>query len=150
MELAAGRKIEAPAEAVWDTIATEAFLQALMESFGVTLEPSEGGEVAVGSTWKAEFAHSLLSGTAEMKVIQCERPERLALAVSVRGLSATIVLVLRKVNDSTTRLRVKTDLAGKGAMGNLALSGLKVAKGTVEEKYRRAVHRLSDRVEAAI
>ena len=140
--------IDAPPEKVFDTLAdVEHHPEWANEKAKLTMSPVSGGPPALGATYRSQQVFAGKPQTADIEIVQFDRPSRFAFAISQRKegggkeVHYTHSFVLRPEGGGT-RLERTTDGDGNPVVGFLA-------KPAIMKDGRTSLGNLKARVEAS-
>ncbi|TFL18802.1 SRPBCC family protein [Jannaschia formosa] len=147
MQFTATEEIAAPIDAVWARVTDfDGFAEAL-RTRGGKAERQDEGPVGPGSAWTGAAEIMGKIRFVEVTVTRMDVPTGLGIAAHAEGIDIVLDVTLEALSQARTRLTVTTQAAATSIRAKVLLQPLKLAHGTIEERYRGRVAGFARRIE---
>lgn len=140
MKFSTREDIEAPIEAVFDMLSEfDTFERAAMRRGAEVQCLSPATPPKTGMTWKAAFDLRGKRRDLTIELITFDRPDEIVLESTSQGILAVFSLELMALSRTQTRVQVSLEATAKNLSARLLLQSLKLAKTSLNAKYKERV-----------
>lgn len=148
MNFAATQDIEAPAAFVFKHVSDFSTYerQALRRGADVRRRDTLS-QPGVGMGWDVTFSFRGKDRTLSAEIVNFDDPNGYTVDSLSSGIDGTVVVELIPLSRSRTRLNVKIDLAAKSLASKLMLQSLKLAKGSLNNRFTTRVASMAKEIE---
>ena len=149
MKFSTREDIDAPSEAVFSAVTDFDAFERRMLRRGIdvtrddTLDPSE-----IGANWKARFDWRGRSYDVDAELVSLDPGENFAIESRSGGIVCLGVVDLVALSKSRTRLFVSLDLKPTTISSRLFIQSLRLAKGSLERKFKARVAEFAGAIRA--
>lgn len=149
MKLKTRTDVAAPADKIFRHLTDFDRIEAAARARGAEIERLDDRTTPSQAAWRAEFPFRGRKRHSELRLIDLEPDEQLALRGESDGLTALIRLELVPTSTQTTQLSAIIDLSPATMKARLLLQSLKLAKSSLEKRLDQRLNRFARRVEEA-
>ncbi|MEM9434282.1 MAG: SRPBCC family protein [Pseudomonadota bacterium] len=148
MKFSAREDINAPIEKVFRTLTEfEVFERAALRR-GIDLAREvEGESNGLGRTWRVNFKFRGRNREIGVELQTVAEPQDLVYAISSPNLRGTFEIELVAMSRARTRMRVALDIRPKTLSARLLLQSAKLARNTLNRRYKGRIKRLAQELE---
>lgn len=107
-----------------------------------------GGPVTVGSAWDVAFTYRGKDRQLRATITELQAPSDLAIETVVKGLTSHAKVTFLALSQQTTRVDITISLGAKSLSARLLLQSLKLAKSTLNGRFRKRVKEQLRAIEA--
>lgn len=136
MKFKSKEDLEAPIEKVFEMLADFERHERSALRRGIEIRRNDSSKTpGVGASWEAGFKFRGKDRTAELEVVEFDRPNEIAVEAHMHGLDARVEFVLVALSKTRTRLSVMTDLKPQTLSARLLLQSFKLARGNITKRF---------------
>lgn len=145
MKFSTRKDMEAPIEAVFDTLSNFAAFERAALKRGAEVSGVEAQDGA--QAWQLRFP--LRGRTREIVVamVRCDRPEALAFAGESKSFDIQLALTLLALSRARTRLGVELDVRPRSLSGRLLLQTMRLTKAGYQRRFDGAIEQFARKLE---
>ena len=148
MKFSTREVIRCPADAVFAAMSDYGYFEAALRDRGVRIARVADGDAAgLGTTWEAETDLRGHLITVVTQVTEFTPGARIVSQSDAGGLEATATFAVEPLGPDKSRLMIGIDIRPTSFAGRMLLQPLKLAKGSIAERFERRVAAFARRVE---
>lgn len=141
--------IAAPIERVFAEVSNfEGFERAALRRGAEIVRLDELAAPAAGMKWDARFAYRNRPRRADLELVRFDQPNALGLTGTSSGVEMLLEVELVALSRNRTRLNVATLLNARSISARLLLQSLKLARNSLDGRYRKRVADYAKGIEA--
>lgn len=149
MKLSAREEIAAPDHRVFAALTDFDALSRVAEGRGVTMRRTDDlPEPGLGMAWTAEAAVRGQMREIVSEVTEFAVAERVVVISRMGGVEGTTEVDLTPIGSERTRLRIAIDLRPISLTGRILIQPMRMAKGSLQERFRIRIAGLARFIEA--
>lgn len=151
MRFSTREDIEAPIESVFSAVTDFSYFERIALRRGIDVaRTQEDGPDGPMPHWVMSFEYRGKKRDMATDLISMERPTAMHLQGVMRGLTGDLFVDLVALSRTRTRLTVKTDIKASGLSAKLLLQSLKLAKNSLQRRYKKRVGYFVSEIEKRI
>ncbi|PRY23110.1 polyketide cyclase/dehydrase/lipid transport protein [Aliiruegeria haliotis] len=144
MKFSTREEIDAPVQDVWKAVTDTATFEERARGKGVQVTAGqEADALKPGDSWSAEFDFHGMSRKMEVNVTNLKAPVAYDIASRVSGVNSLLSVQLEALPKDRTRMALALDLTPASVPGRVLIQTLKLAKATLDKRFRRAIRRFA-------
>jgi len=148
MRFSTREDIAAPIEVVFGAVSDfNGFERAAMRRGVDVVRTDELKNPGAGMTWKAQFPFRNRTRNANLKLVDYDPSNGLELFTRSSGIESSLVIDLVALSRNRTRMNLSLDLRPKTIPGRLMIQSLRLAKATLNKRFRKRVADFAENVE---
>ncbi|MCV2882830.1 SRPBCC family protein [Actibacterium sp. XHP0104] len=151
MKFSSKEDIAAPIEQVFMALTDfETFERAAMRR-GIEVMRSDGpGTGGVGTEWQCRVPYRGKTRKLSTRIDRFDTPEHLVLGWVIMGLSGQMDIELVQLSPRQTRMSIALEMKPNSLTARLFIQSLRLAKASLNRKFKRGVARFSEDLEARL
>ncbi len=140
MKFSTKEDIEAPIEAVFDAVSQFAIFERAAIRRGADVQRVDAlAEPGVGMSWDAQFKLRGRDRKLTVRVIEFEKPTRIAAQATSPGMIGRFEIDLIGLSRTRTRMAVALDVQPQTLSARLFVQSLRLAKSTLTKRFKLRV-----------
>jgi len=148
MNFSAREDIEAPIDFVFRQVSDfEGFERAAMRRGADVQKFPSAGLDPVGMAWKVAFDFRGKPRVMDGKLVEMNAPNSMQIDGIISGLEAVLTVELVELSKRRTRIAINTKMAPNSLSARLLLQSLKLAKASLQKRYKLRIAQFSTDVE---
>ena len=148
MKFAATEEISAPIEQVFADLSNFRRFEREAIKNGIELRRKDNlTQPGPGMGWEARFIARGKPRELNAEVTEFTDPDKLAFSGKIGGMTGFLVLELQSISENLTELNAVLDLKPKSFSARVLIQSMKIARGSIAKRFRKAVRKFSRRLE---
>ena len=148
MKFATREDIEAPIDAVFEQLSDfDGFERAALRRGADVVRTDGQGATGVGMVWKTGFDYRGRERHAEIELTGYDAPNGMTFQIQSAGFTVEAVVDLVAMSRARTRMNLAIEAKPKTIPARLMLQSLKLARGSVQTRFRRRVADFAGEIE---
>lgn len=151
MEFSTREDIEAPLDRVFAHASNFEQLERQVMRHGVEVTRLTPDGVAPmpdgGKSWMARFRYRGKARSAKVDLTRCDPPNSMVYTTTAGGLTALTTVEFVALSRTRTRIGINIDLQPQTLSARLLVQSLKLARGTIEKRFKVAIANYATEIE---
>lgn len=148
MKFSGREDIDAPHDVVWAQVADFGAFERQAMRRGADVQRIDAGPVVQGSGWKIAFTYRGKERRMKAVMARLDPPNGLQLDTVSSGIDGVTQVELVPLSPTRTRLSMSIELSAKSLTARLVLQSLKLAKGSLSNRFKTRLKDFAQEVEA--